>query len=120
MQQNGFLDFKPKEMEINRKLKSIYFVWSDNYFGPPPRSFETTFEENLYYNHYDFCDDSWLEKILKECDIPTKEEFDQQVTLIKEAYKVYNDQQVQKRERRSIKKFDKYCRECEKNGVLPF
>ncbi len=91
-------------MEINKKLKSIYFYWSINYDGPPPRTFAVTFEDHLEMEYYELCCDNWLEKILTECNIPSEEEFKQQVTLIEAAWEKYTNEQYNKRKRRSEKK----------------
>jgi hypothetical protein len=104
-------------MEINKKLKSIYFQWSINYDGPPPRSFAATFEEHLEYERYYF-DTNWLQRILLECHIESREEFEEQVAQIKQLEKLYHKQQHQKRERRRDKKSRRYYREHP--NELPF
>jgi len=66
-----FLTLKNKQMEENRKLKAIYFVWGSEYYAPFPRSLDDTFEHYLYYTRYDF-DKNWLDNILNECNIVNK------------------------------------------------
>ncbi len=107
-------------MKTNKKLKGIYFYWAINYEGPPPRSFATTFEEHLLFERYKFCDEKWLEKVLTECTIANKEDFDQHVALIEKDFEKYSEQQNKKRERRRDKKRKIHNAECAKLGVLPF
>ena len=106
---------------VNRRLKAIYFDWAIHYEGPPPRSLSATFEEYLNLERYTFLgDDQWLKKILAECNLADKAEFDVQMTLIKAKHRIYSDQQQKKREKRARKKRNIYFDYCNKMGILPF
>jgi hypothetical protein len=108
-------------MEINKKLKSMYFQWADNYDGPPPRSLSGTFEDYLHLERYTFLgDENWLSKVLTECDIETLEIFDEQMVLIKSAYELYTNQQYQKCLRIQSKENNIHFAYCQKNDTLPF
>lgn len=104
---------------INRKLKSLYFQWAINYFGPPPRSLASNFEEHLKYEKYDF-DKNWLNHVLQDCEIASKEEFEEQVLLIENEFEKYSNQQNQKIERQRDKKFKKLFAKNRVTGSLLF
>ncbi|MFA7315187.1 MAG: hypothetical protein WC059_00070 [Candidatus Paceibacterota bacterium] len=105
-------------METNRKLKAIYFVWGDEYYAPFPRSWDDTFEHYLFFTRYD--DEDWLSKILAECNISTKQEYDDQLVVIEKEYEIYCEQQFKKRQRKEQKRMNIYYENCRKEGVLPF
>ncbi len=106
---------------INKKLKAIYFHWVINYAGPPPRSLSSTFEDYLYLERYTFLgDDRWLEKVLAECNLVDKVEFDEQMVLIEEQFNTYSDQQQKKRDKRMAKAWKTHLSNCDKEGILPF
>lgn len=103
---------------INRKLKSLYFVFGDEFYAPFPRGYDT-FEDYLFMSHYEY-DTAWQEKVLLECGIATMEEYTVQLTEIKKLYTAYCDQQHAKRERKETKRRNKYYARCEKEGIEPF
>ena len=76
---------------VNKKLKAIYFHWAINYDGPPPRSISANFEDYLELERYTFLgDDLWLEKVLAECSLANKTEFDEQMVLIENQFNIPN------------------------------
>lgn len=105
---------------MNRRLKSVYFQWADNYIGPPPRSFASNFQEHLENERYNNFNENWLQLVIEECGIKTEEEFHEQLSLIKKAYDIYANQQYQKRLRISEKKSRAYDLKHQKEGSLPF
>lgn len=71
-------------LEINQTLKKIYFQWANS------KSFrevvDNSFENHLFFNRYHM-DDKWLEKIMEECNLLSKDAFDEQVVLIDLEYR---------------------------------
>lgn len=106
-------------METNKKLKGMYFVWGDKYYEPFPRSFNDTFEHYLFFAYYNFNND-WLEKIISECKLKDKKEFEEQITLIDQDYQRYREQQNIKLAKRDQKKRNIYFARCVSLGILPF
>lgn len=104
----------------NNRLKGVYFVWADNYEGPPPRSLETNFKEYLSCVRYELFDENWLEKVLNEFKLSNEEDLDNQILIIEDDYNIYLEQQNKKKERRWKKKWNIHCAKCAKEGVLPF
>lgn len=107
-------------MEVNKKLKGIYFHWlKDVYEGPFPRSWDDTFEHYLQLTRYEF-DESWQERIISECGLLSRNEFDDQMVLIKKDWDEYARRQSLRFEKNNKKKLNKMYARCKKEGVLPF
>lgn len=107
-------------MEINKKLKEIYFFWGDEcYDGPFPRSLIDTFDHYLFFSYYDL-NTKWLEKIIKECGLVNEQEFKEQIVLIEIAYNEHSEELAQERELKVKQEWSLYLDQCLAEGVLPF
>jgi len=104
-------------MKISRKLQSIYFQWADNSVDQRWQ-WDDSFEKYLYMCRYDFSE-SWLEKIIAECEM-LREEFAAQVIVIGGLHDVYRKQQNKKYERKRKKEWNKICAKSHRLGILPF
>lgn len=108
-------------MKVNNKLKGIYFVWGDKYYAPFPRSFDDTFEHYLYFSRYEeFGDENWQQKIMDECGISSKEEYDAQIQVIEADYEKYSEQKSVVWNRKQSRILNRMHARCRKEGILPF
>jgi hypothetical protein len=88
-------------LEINQALKEIYFQWANS--KPFKATTNNSFESYLFFNRYHM-DDKWLEKILDECNLSSKNVFEEQVVLLEMEYR----EEMERRRLLRINKKDFY------------